>query len=202
MKKTEALIIFAKAPIPGQVKTRLQAHLSPEECRDLYASFIIETVKQAKKIIKADIFLFCHPDIEDLFFQKVSAGFGIRLIAQNGNDLGERMDNAIKDGLKMGYNKVVVIGSDSPDLPYEYVEDGFERLGSFDMVVGPCRDGGYYLIGGRRELPVFNSIPWSSDKVFEMTLEKARKHGITFSVLKEWYDIDSWEDLQQLRHKS
>lgn len=202
MNKSRALIIFAKAPIPGEVKTRLQTHLSPEECATLYESFVIDTVRLAKKINKADTFLYCSPGIEHPFLQKVSQDFDIRLAAQVGKDLGERMDNAINDGLKAGYEKVVIIGSDSPDLPYEYIEDGFERLASFDMVVGPCKDGGYYLIGGRRELPVFSGIQWGSNRVFETTMKKAVESGITFSILQEWHDIDTWEDLQMLRNQS
>lgn len=202
MKESRTLIIFAKAPVPGEVKTRLQTHLSPEECATLHESFVIDTVRIAKKINEADIFLYCNSGAEHLFFQKVARDFDIRLVTQVGKDLGERMDNAINDGLKAGYEKVVIIGSDSPDLPYEYIEDGFGRLNSFDMVVGPCRDGGYYLIGGRRELPVFNGIPWGSNRVLEMTLKKAGESGITFSILKEWYDIDTWEDLQMLRNQS
>lgn len=199
MNKSRALIIFAKAPVPGEVKTRLQTHLSPEECATLHESFVIDTVKIAKNINGADIFLYCCPGIEHPFFQKVSHDFDVRLAVQIGKDLGERMNNAINNGLKAGYEKVVIIGSDSPGLPYEYIEDGFRRLGSSDMVVGLCRDGGYYLIGGRRELPVFNGIPWGSNQVLEMTLKKAGESGITFSVLEEWYDIDTWEDLQMLR---
>ena len=202
MKESRALIIFAKAPVPGEVKTRLQTHLFPEECATLYESFVIDAVRLAKKINKADTFLYCSPGIEHPFFQKVSQDFDIRLAAQVGKDLGERMDNAINDVLKAEYEKVVIIGSDSPDLPYEYIEDGFERLGSFDMVVGPCKDGGYYLIGGRRELPVFGGIQWGSNRVFEMTMKKAVESGITFSILQEWHDIDTWEDLQMLRNQS
>lgn len=199
MKNTSALIIFTKAPVPGEVKTRLQTHLSPEECATLHKSFVIDTVRSAKKINGADIFLCCFPDIEHPFFQKISHDFDVRLAIQDGKDLGERMNNAINNGLKAGYKKVVIIGSDSPDLPYGYIEDGFGRLDSFDMVVGPCRDGGYYLIGGRRELPLFNGIPWGTNQVFEITLKKAEGSDITFSVLQEWHDIDTWEDLRLLR---
>ena len=197
MDKKDALIIFAKAPVPGLVKTRLQTHLSAEECADLHASFIIGTIRIAKTVEGPDIYLFCHPDIDNPFFQKVSSDFGIKLMPQNGKDLGERMDNAIRDTLSAGHKKVLIIGSDSPDLPPEYIDEGFKRLDSSDMVIGPSVDGGYYLLGGKRGLPVFYGIPWSSNKVFEMTLNKAREHSLTFSILDEWYDIDTWEDLQK-----
>lgn len=200
MAKKNALIIFAKAPVPGHVKTRLESHLSKEECASLHESFITDTVRLSMEVAGADIFLACHPDAGHPFFQDISADYGVRLTVQKGDDLGERMDNAIKDLLAMGYKKVVIIGSDSPDLPPEYVKVGFERLDSSDMVLGPSMDGGYYLIGGRKGLPVFSGIPWSSSEVFEMTLERAGKNGITFSVLKEWYDIDTWEDLQRFRN--
>lgn len=202
MNKSQALIIFAKAPIPGKVKTRLQTHLSPEECATLHKSFVIDTVRLAKKINGADIFLYCSPGIEHPFFQKVSQDFDVGLAAQVGENLGERLDNAINNGLKAGYKKIVIIGSDSPDLPYEYIEDGFGMLDLYDMVVGPCRDGGYYLIGGKSELPVFNDMPWGSSQILKMTLKKTQEYGIKYSLLPEWYDIDTWEDLQLLRSQS
>lgn len=202
MSNVNALIIFAKAPVPGQVKTRLQTHLSAEECAELHASFISETIRIADRVEGADIFISCHPCVEDPFFQKVAHDHEVRLIPQNGNDIGERMANAIRDTISAGYKKVIIIGSDSPDLPPEYIQEGFKRLESSDMVIGPATDGGYYLIGGKKELPVFEGIPWSSDKVFEMTLKKARGHRLIFSVLSEWYDIDTWEDLQRFRVQS
>lgn len=199
MGKSSALIIFAKAPVPGQVKTRLQTRLSADECASLHSSFIIDTIKLARDAGAADIFLACHPDVEDPFFKKISSDFGVALIPQNGNDLGDRMENAIDKGLKMGYEKVIIIGSDSPDLPPEYIRKGFKMLDLSDMVIGPSADGGYYLIGGRIKLDVFEGIPWSTSSVFEMTLKKAEKQGRRYSVLNEWYDIDTWEDLQRFR---
>lgn len=198
MNKRDALIIFAKAPVPGKVKTRLQTHLSAEECAELHVSFIIDTIKTAKMVEGVELFLSCHPDIENPFFQEVSRKFDIRLLPQDGNDLGERMANSIKTGLNTGYEKIIIIGSDSPDLPPDFIQEGFKRLDLSDMVIGPSVDGGYYLIGGRKDLPVFEGIPWSSSEVFKMTIRKAEELGIRFSALKEWYDIDTWEDLQKL----
>lgn len=199
MSNVNALIIFAKAPVPGQVKTRLQTHLSAEECAELHASFIIDAIRIAHRVPDSDIFISCHPGVENPFFQKVARDHKVRLTPQNGNDLGERMANGIRDALSTGYKKVVIIGSDSPDLPPEYIQEAFKRLETSEMVIGPATDGGYYLIGGIKELPVFEGIPWSSDKVFEMTLKKAGGHGLIFSVLNEWYDIDTWEDLQRFK---
>lgn len=194
-----AIIIFAKAPVPGQVKTRLQPHLSAEECADLHSSFIYDTIDITRGVEGATVILACHPGIEHPFFQKISEAYGIQLVKQSGADLGDRMDNAIKDVLTAGYEKVIILGSDSPDLPAGYVREGLKALDTKDMVIGPSSDGGYYLIGGRRMLPVFDNIPWSSSAVFELTLEMALKHGIGFFVLPEWYDIDTWEDLQRFR---
>ena len=200
MKEKDALIIFAKAPVPGQVKTRLQPHLSPEECANLHAFFIIDTINIAKRAEEAETFLFCYPGTENHFFQKVSKDFDIKLMSQKGNDLGERMEHAIKSSISKGYNKVVIIGSDSPDLPVEYIQNGFKRLDTSDMVIGPSADGGYYLIGGTKELPVFDGIQWSGCQVFNMTVEKAKERGLTVSILDEWYDIDTVEDLQRLNN--
>lgn len=198
MANTNALIIFAKAPVAGQVKTRLQTHLSAEECAGLHAYFIIKTIEIAKKVNDVSIFLYCHPGVDDPFFKKVESDLNVKLMSQNGNDLGERMSDAIRKTLSAGYRKVVIIGSDSPDLPPEYINEGFEKLDSSDMVIGPSTDGGYYLIGAKKELPIFNNIPWSSYMVFDMTIEKAGENNLTFSILGEWYDIDTWEDLRKL----
>lgn len=198
MANTNALIIFAKAPVAGQVKTRLQTHLSAEECAGLHAYFIIKTIEIAKKVNDVSIFLYCHPGVDDPFFKKVESDLNVKLMSQNGNDLGERMSDAIRKTLSAGYRKVVIIGSDSPDLPPEYINEGFEKLDSSDMVIGPSTDGGYYLIGAKKELPIFNNIPWSSNMVFDMTIEKAGENNLAFSILGEWYDIDTWEDLRKL----
>lgn len=198
MANTNALIIFAKAPVAGQVKTRLQTHISAEECAGLHAYFIIKTIEIAKKVNGVSIFLYCHPGVDDPFFKKVESDLNVKLMSQNGNDLGERMSDAIRKTLSAGYRKVVIIGSDSPDLPPEYIHEGFEKLDSSDMVIGPSTDGGYYLIGAKKELPIFNNIPWSSNMVFDMTIEKAGENNLTFSILGEWYDIDTWEDLRKL----
>lgn len=199
MKKGTALIIFAKAPIPGRVKTRLQPYLSPNGCAKLQASFILDTVMLAQEVKGAEILLACHPGIEDPFLKEVSDYFGIRPFRQVGKTLGERISNAVKYVLKIGYGKAVIIGSDSPDLPAGYISKAFVQLDLKDMVLGPSRDGGYYLIGMKEELPIFDNIPWSTDKVFEMTVKKAEERGITFSILQEWYDIDTWKDLQRFR---
>jgi rSAM/selenodomain-associated transferase 1 len=201
MSSSNALIIFTKAPIPGRVKTRIQPHLSAEGCANLHASFIVETIRLAGRVDGADIFLSCHPDTRHPFLQRVSGEYEVKLTPQKGGGLGERMDNAIKESLSMGYGKVIIIGSDSPDLPPAFIEEGFERLDSSEMVVGPSLDGGYYLIGGRRDIPVFDGIEWSTVRVFEQTIAKAKERGITCSILDEWYDIDTWEDLKAFEER-
>ena len=191
------IIIFAKAPVPGQVKTRLQSHLSAEECADLHSSFILHVIDIARSVEGATIFLACHPGTDHPFFHKISDLFGIKLIRQSGANLGEKMSNAIEYAIEEGFKKVLIVGSDSPDLPAEYIREGIKALDTKDMVIGPSVDGGYYLIGGKVILPVFDDIPWSSSDVFKITLERAMKFGISYSVLPEWYDIDTWDDLQK-----
>lgn len=191
-----AIIIFAKAPVPGQVKTRLESHLSQEECSKLHSSFILHVIDIARSVESATILLACHPETDHPFFQRITNTYGIQLIRQIGSDLGERITNSIKYALEAGFEKVIVLGSDSPDLPAQYIREGIKALDVKDMVIGPSVDGGYYLIGGKMMLPVFEGIPWSSSDVFKATLEKALRTGVTFSVLPEWYDIDTWDDLQ------
>lgn len=191
-----ALIIFAKQPVPGKVKTRLTPPLSPEETAQLYFLMLSDVVNKTGSL-GVDRFLFCHGDqkAEGYFQQEFPA---LRTYRQEGRDLGERMKKAATAVLAMGYPMTVIIGTDSPDLPLAYIGQAFELLGEggADVVFGPCEDGGYYLLGFRKiHCELFSGLPWSTGNVLKESLEKAESAGLATSLLPSWHDVDTIEDL-------
>lgn len=189
-----ALAIFAKTPLPGQVKTRLTPPLSPEQGAELYRCMLLDTVARAGTL-KVDTFIFYHGN--ELYFREVAPG--LPLLPQHESCLGGRLEAAFAALSALGYENRVVIGTDAPDLPLEFIEEAFCRLESgCDVVFGPAEDGGYYLValrGGHGEL--FQEIPWSGPQVLERSLARAREAGLSVALLPTWYDVDGFEDLHR-----
>lgn len=200
------LVIVAKAPVPGEVKTRLIPHFSPEEAADLYRCFLQDRIKEIGKLKGIDLAVaFTPADAGDTFASISSNGF--KLFAQKGEDLGQRLNNVFLAKFGQGYDAVSVIDSDTPDLPVSIVKQSFQSLISdrVDAVFGPCDDGGYYLVGMRRPHPeLFQDIPWSTPAVLTITLERAAKLGIRTKLLPGWNDLDTFEDLVDFyaRHRN
>ncbi len=199
MKK--ALIVFAKTPVKGRIKTRLQPHLTPEKILNLYKSFITETMSRCLRLKDAEIFLGSYPTKDNDFMKELTKKHNIKSFNQRGKNLGERFVNAFKDRFKQGYGKVVIIGSDSPLIPVENIKKAFLKLTKNEFVLGPSCDGGYYLVGASKVIPeVFHNIPWDTDRVLNRTLGKLNSLDIRFSLLPFWYDIDTIEDLRFFRN--
>lgn len=199
MKK--ALIVFAKTPLKGRIKTRLQPHLTPEKILNLYKSFITETMSRCLRLKDAEIFLGSYPTKDNDFMKELTKKHNIKSFNQRGKNLGERFVNAFKDRFKQGYGKVVIIGSDSPLIPVENIKKAFLKLTKNEFVLGPCCDGGYYLVGASKVIPeVFHNIPWDTDRVLNRTLGKLNSLNIRFYLLPFWYDIDTIEDLRFFRN--
>jgi len=190
----QAVAIFAKTPLPGQVKTRLAPRLSPEQGADLYRCMLLDTLARVRTL-GIDTFLFFEGD--QAFFREAAPG--LPLLAQQGDGLGERLEHAFSTLYALGYPLRVVIGSDAPDLPLSYLEDAFHRLAAgSEVVFGPAEDGGYYLValsGDCGEL--FREIPWSGPRVLEQSLERAREERRKVSLLPPWYDVDVSADLRR-----
>lgn len=187
-----ALAVFAKAPLPGRVKTRLVPALTPEEGAELYRCMLLDTLARVSSLA-VDIVIFY--DGEKEFFQELVPG-GL-LIPQQEGDLGERLESAFAELSALGYRARVVIGTDAPDLPLRYIEDAFGLLESgSDAAFGPAEDGGYYLValGGASDC-LFRDIPWSGPKVLATSLARAQEAGFSTGLLPTWYDVDSFEDL-------
>ena len=191
------LVVVAKAPVPGKVKTRLIPHLTSEEAADLYRCFLEDRIIAMNSLRGVDLAIAYTPsDARDMFTSFSRNEFS--LFSQKGKDLGERLNSIFEDKLADGYDAVSIIDSDSPDLPASTVQESFKLLLSnqTDVVLGPCLDGGYYLVGMRKPHPqLFYNIPWSTETVLANTLETAKKMSVKTNLLPWWNDLDTFEDL-------
>jgi len=196
-KLAKLLVIVAKEPVPGKVKTRLFPKFSPAVSADLYRCFLHDRIQEVSTLNEVDRAIAYTPeDARETFTTLALDGF--ELFAQKGKHLGERLNNIFLEKLSQGYKAVSIVDSDSPDLPKSLIKESFELLLSkrADIVFGPCYDGGYYLVGMRKPHPeLFRNIPWSTANVLSVTLEKARKMGLNVKLLSTWNDLDTFEDL-------
>jgi rSAM/selenodomain-associated transferase 1 len=198
MKEDNALIVFVKNPETGKVKTRLAASVGEEEALSIYGVLVAHTagLAQATGVSVHVYYSDFIPDKEAIF-----SSFSSQKV-QHGNDLGDRMANAINDEV-VDYEKVVLIGSDCAELTPPILLASFELLDHADVVIGPARDGGYYLIGMKTAYPeIFDNIEWSTEFVLEQTIARALQLGREFALLPELGDVDTLEDWLQLGWKT
>ncbi|MGS0748774.1 TIGR04282 family arsenosugar biosynthesis glycosyltransferase [Halpernia sp. GG3] len=193
--KDNALIIFAKNKIEGQVKTRLAATLGNEMAMEIYNQ-LLETLYQNIQFLEAEKFVYYSSFIEDDIWRN---DFYDKKI-QTGDDLGERMRNAFAKVFKNTDNfsdqKVILIGTDCPDVNHNILETAYEKLKDFDIVIGPALDGGYYLLGMKSENSfLFKNIKWSTDQVLSQTIEHLKENNLSYFLLPELSDIDEEKDL-------
>jgi len=199
-----ALVIFAKAPIPGEVKTRLCPPLTPDEAATLHGSFVLDMLERSKTAVAKlklplDRYLACMPSSTLVFFKIMEERQGVKLIDQVGDDLGTRMQHTFETMFMKRYHRVFIVGTDVPSLPLNHYAQALTLLETNDLVLGPALDGGYYLIGLKQMVPdLFVGIPWSTDRVLEMTQEKAATLGLKTALLPPWRDVDTIEDLRSL----
>lgn len=192
--------MMAKAPRPGDVKTRLRPVLSDLDCAELSRCFLLDAVAKASQVSVTVIVAFTPTgsgdQIEELLAERYT------YIAQRGDDLGERLESAISDAQSQGFGPIVVIGTDSPTLPANYLDSALDYLlaNENSIVIGRSEDGGYYLIGvSSYQEQLFRHISWSTDRVFEQTIANAKRiPGMSISELPSWYDIDEPDDLFRL----
>jgi hypothetical protein len=195
-----AIVIMAKKPIPNKVKTRLIPTVTPMTAAKLYYNFLLDKFEQVNKIKDVKPFVAYTPPNTKIFFKKIIPK-RFTLIEQIGGDLGEKLSNISNMLFHQGFKKIILMDSDTPNLPSEYIYQAVQYLNQVDIVLGPCIDGGYYLIGLRYYFPdIFKGIPWSTSKVIEATINKINLQGATFSYLDKWYDVDTIEDLIRLKH--
>ena len=195
MRRTRAIVVAAKAPRAGAVKTRLCPPLSPEEAARLARAFLDDTLEAAAPLRKvADLFLALDEDAA-----KVPAA--ARRLRQRGGHLGERLVHLFADVFAEGYEQVCVVGSDAPHLPAAFLVEAFGRLAQNDVALGPADDGGYYLVALRAPAPELfgGDIGWGGPGVLADTLARAAEAGRTAGLLPPWYDIDTPHDLRRLQ---
>lgn len=202
MADSSRLVIFAKAPVPGRVKTRMLPPLTPVRAAAIQDASLRDVVERARGVA-ADLRICCADgDGAAAWFGKTFAD--LEVLPQGPGGLGRRLSRVFDNGFDGGLSRLVVIGSDSPTLPTEELHAAFAALETVDVVVGPASDGGYYLVGlharawprGRR---LFRDIPWSTDAVFAVTARRAATAGLELHVLRTWYDIDRFSDLRLAR---
>jgi uncharacterized protein len=195
-KYTNALIVVAKRPTPGKTKTRLSPPLTQELASALYECFLFDTLDQMRQVSDAQ-HVIAYLDECD-YFQRLAPDF--ELIPQEGHSLGERLDNALSLYLSRGYERVVIMNSDSPTLPPDYLSHAFHVLSAgADVVLGPCDDGGYYLIGVKRPTPrLLREVHMSTPTVAAETMALAKEEGLKLVTLPTWYDIDDIASLSRL----
>jgi rSAM/selenodomain-associated transferase 1 len=193
------ILFFVKHPASGKVKSRLAEQIGQDVATDLYKSFVSDILTTLHAISVNFKIVFYPLDAEKKFQKWLGEKYSY--VRQTGKDLGQRMKNAFLQAFSDGFDKVVLIGSDIPDLPVEYLKLGFKALETNDVVLGPSSDGGYYLTGFAKEafLPdVFEGITWSSADVFEQTLNILKKHKQKVYLLPQWHDVDTLTDLSSL----
>lgn len=192
-----ALIIFAKAPIPGDVKTRLCPPLDEEEAASLHGSLVLDAIERTKGLQGVTLYVAGAPDLEHPFFKVMEGRYGARLLLQRGPDLGSRMRQAMQDAFDQGAKDVILTGTDLPTLPRAHLVEALKLIKGHAVVLGPTTDGGYYLIGLRKMMPgLFQGIAWSTTSVFAETKKKVEAAGLSLGLLPECRDLDTLDDLK------
>lgn len=200
MLAPDALLIFIKNPELGKVKTRLALDIGKEQALLVYQQLLHHTLGvtincPANKLLFYSSFIDENDMWPDSSYQK--------LLQLPANDLGERMLQAFEVAFAQGYQKVVIIGSDCPELSTSLLHDAFEVLNTNDFVVGPSKDGGYYLLGMKKlEKRLFMDKEWSTNGVIQSTLEDINLLNMTYGQLPMLNDIDNYEDLMEFEHLS
>lgn len=192
MQSKNLLIIFYRNPELGKVKTRLAKTLGDEKALAIYLKLSSHTRAITENLaIDKVIYYSNFVDTEDVWpnttFQKK---------LQNGNDLGEKMNNAFAEGFQSGYERICIIGTDCFELSRDVIKQAFDQLHTNDAVIGPAKDGGYYLLGMKKPIPVlFKNKAWSSDTVATDTIQNFKDLSISYTQLEVLTDVDEEKDL-------
>lgn len=195
--KKNFLVLMAKAPIKGKVKTRLISWLGEEGALTLYQCMLKDRLDELARLKGIDIYIACYPfeekkSIENLLPAVISKN--VKIIPQKGKDLGERILSALRFFDLHGKN-LIFIDTDTPSLTLSLITKAFEELRNYDLLIGPSKDGGYYLIGLKNPYnELFIDIPWGTERVFSITIDRAKKKNLSIKVLPELIDIDTKSD--------
>ena len=184
------LIVFVNNIALGKVKTRLAKTIGNEAAFEVY-KILVKKTEQAINSLPVDKHIYFSDAIVETKWENDFKAI------QEGHDLGERMKNAFKDGFEKGYENIILIGSDLPDISDSIINNAFEKLRNKQTVFGPAEDGGYYLIGmNQLHAFVFNDKPWSTSVLLEDTLKELHSNNISIALMETLNDIDTFEDLK------
>lgn len=190
--KTNALIIFARNPQLGKVKTRLAKTIGDEKALEVYSDLLFHTMTETQ-YLECDKFVFYDENIEtkDLWSEKI-----YEKQMQFGKDLGAKMQNAFQTLFDLGYQNCIIIGSDLFDLEANHINEAFNKLEVNDVVIGPAEDGGYYLLGLKKVISsIFKNKNWGTSTVLSSTLKDLENYKIEYT--ESLNDIDTFEDLKK-----
>jgi rSAM/selenodomain-associated transferase 1 len=185
------LLIFARNPVYGKVKTRLAATIGNDKALQIYHQLVEHTAAVTQPINANRVVYY-----SDFIADNDAWNNNYSKAMQRGTDLGERMSNAFKDTLEPGANKAIIIGTDCYELNTDIVANAFIELSNYDIVVGPALDGGYYLLGMNNHHPqLFYNMTWSTNTVLKETLARCAELGLRYFLLPILSDIDNENDL-------
>jgi len=186
---------MARAPRPGRAKTRLLSHLSPQGCAGLATAFLRDALDVLIEVQTAAHYLAFTPPEEEALLAQLAPPT-VALLPQVGADLGERLHNVFVALSELGHGPALIFGSDIPTLQRHTLEDALVKLHTADVCLGPSADGGYYLIGLRTPCPsLFEGIPWGTEEVFQMTVDRVREAGLSLATVECYRDIDTIDDM-------
>ncbi|MEP7027396.1 MAG: TIGR04282 family arsenosugar biosynthesis glycosyltransferase [Candidatus Eisenbacteria bacterium] len=197
----DAVIVFLKAPVAGEVKTRLSPGIAPAAAALLYRAMVEDLLARLERLASADVLLHHAPESSRGAIARW-LGPDRRLARQRGADLGARMSHAFRSAFHDGYGRVVIVGSDVPELTGRIVRAGLAALRRHDVALAPAHDGGYYLIGLREPRPgLFHEMRWSTRGVHAETVRRLTRLGLTHAELPPLEDIDTYASLRRLRDR-
>lgn len=189
---------MAKVPVAGTVKTRLQPRLTAEQCADLAACFLRDAVSKINSLKIKLIIAYSPFEKREVLAEIVPDEHNF--IEQKGTNLGEKMFHAFEFAFSNNSDSVVMIGTDSPTFPADFIGQAFENLSKADAVLGAAIDGGFYLIGLRSlKREIFENVEWSSPRTFEQTARNIEKANLKLALLPVWHDVDTPADLKRLQ---
>jgi rSAM/selenodomain-associated transferase 1 len=189
-----ALIIIAKYPEKESVKTRLKGLMPDEKRVALYVSLLNHTVEKLRSVPGVDTFIAYAPVYAEEYFSRFVTG----LIPLPDGDLGMRMFYAFEEVFHSGYRRAALVGADIPDLSVLIIQQAFVFLSESDIVYGPAKDGGYYLVGMRKLIrEIFEKVQWSSEQTLKKSIEQAKKYGYSVAFTETLSDIDTVEDAKR-----
>ncbi len=190
------VLIFAKYPEPGAVKTRMVPPLTFEQAATLHRLSLQTVCEIVLDTARLDATLVVTPDDTVASFGSVVERSDVACWPQGDGDLGSRLRRAVSRVFEDGCRGVVLLGADSPTLPVSYLQDAISALGKHDVVMGPCDDGGYYLLGLRGpHTALFEQIDWGGSLVASQTRARAGAADLDLAELPTWYDLDRFDNL-------